>query len=195
MGGAPTTLDESGEIERLSAAVDRLPVSIADRPEFARYRARVYQDQGNWELAERWYRLALKAAPADHMIKYRLIRVLRNRGKSEEALQLERDYMAFQNAKNQALSIYDEANEIHGQRKSWARNSARRSRTSARAWGYATRRSPGIDWCQETSESSEPLDLTDWRRIDCNQCHTSGPDGLQSPGARVRTILLLALES
>jgi tetratricopeptide (TPR) repeat protein len=111
-----TVLDESGEVEQLAAAVDHLPGTLADSPQFARYRARIFQERGDWKSAERVYRLALQAAPADHRLQYRLIRVLRNNGRIEEAERIERAYATYLSAKEEALPVYDEASAIknHG---------------------------------------------------------------------------------
>jgi tetratricopeptide (TPR) repeat protein len=105
-----TVLEEGGEVDRLIAAVGQIPSALAGSPRFARHLARAAQEKGNWKEAAERYRVAVRFAPADQSLRYRLIRALRSSGDNEEANRLDKAYTAYLAAKKEAQPIYDEAN-------------------------------------------------------------------------------------
>ncbi len=83
--GLLTALEESGQIVLMGAELERLPTAVAESPRLLKYRARLAQDSNRWSDAVDLYRQALIAEPNNRSVQYRLARLLRQTGRSEEA--------------------------------------------------------------------------------------------------------------
>ena len=105
-----TGLDDAGQIDALSSVVDRLPPSLVNLPLFAKHRARVAQERGDWKVAALYYRDALKAAPHDPRLSYRLSRVLRNAGEENEAARLQLSHRSYTSVSPELRALYEKAN-------------------------------------------------------------------------------------
>jgi tetratricopeptide (TPR) repeat protein len=103
-------LDDAGEIDSLSRALDSLPPSLADAPRIANYRARIAQERGRFAEAATLYRRAFEAAPTDQRLGYRLARVCRQLGETAEAEPLERKHHEAEVANGRARGVYERAN-------------------------------------------------------------------------------------
>ena len=107
-----TGLDDAGEIERLEEAFAALPPAFAGSPRFARHQARLAQERGDFPRAVAGYRRALKDAPGDQAIEYRLARSLRLAGDVAGAEAIEHARQAYLLAADEVRPLYDEANAI-----------------------------------------------------------------------------------
>jgi len=105
-----TGLDDAGQIGTLSGVVDLLPATLVNMPLFAKHKARVAQERGDWKTAALHYRQALKAAPHDQRLSYRLSRVLRNAGEDTEASRLDLSHRSFTTGSREVRTLYERAN-------------------------------------------------------------------------------------
>jgi tetratricopeptide (TPR) repeat protein len=107
-----TGLDDAGQIETLEKVVDRLPPEFAGLPRFAKHKARIFQERGDWKSAAADYRRALEAEPHDHRLEYRLSRALRNAGDTSEADRFDRRHRSYTAATEEVRALYEQANAI-----------------------------------------------------------------------------------
>jgi len=105
-------LDEAGKFDELSVEVARMPHGMTNDRRFERYRGTVAQQNQDWPRAAELYRRAWLSDPSDLRVLYRLNRALRAAGQHAEADSLERNVRAAQEAKDQMLPLYEEANAV-----------------------------------------------------------------------------------
>ena len=75
-----TGLDDAGEVGRLQEAYTALPPGLATTPRFARHKARLALERGDFQNAVVAYRRALLVSPGDQTIESRLAQSLRLAG-------------------------------------------------------------------------------------------------------------------
>jgi tetratricopeptide (TPR) repeat protein len=105
-----TGLDDSGELELMERTVEQLPTSLSEAPRFARHRARIAQEQGDWDTAASLYTIAAEDAPEDARLLYRLGRAIRYTGDRDEADRLTDRLKEIEEARNSVRELYEEAN-------------------------------------------------------------------------------------
>jgi tetratricopeptide (TPR) repeat protein len=105
-------LDEAGKFDDLASEMGRLPPAVASEPRYDRYRGIIAQYQQNWPVAVEEYWRAWRRDPSDFRTLYRLSRVIRLAGRLAEADSLDRQVRSAQDAKDQILPLYEEANAI-----------------------------------------------------------------------------------
>jgi len=103
-------LDDAGQAEASAEVLGRLPGPIADSPRFARHRARVAQERGDWSAAADGYRRALADSPADGRSLYRLARILRRVGEAAEADRIDRRHRDREATIAESRAVYEAAN-------------------------------------------------------------------------------------
>jgi tetratricopeptide (TPR) repeat protein len=103
-------LDEARQPDELSATWDRLPAAMTGDPRFERHRAAIAQERRDWQGAAEGYLRAWRADPSDLQVLYRLSRVLQAAGRLEEARAIDLKVRAAQEAREQVLPLYTEAN-------------------------------------------------------------------------------------
>jgi tetratricopeptide (TPR) repeat protein len=108
-GGWLLGLDEARRFDELAQAVARLPAAMVGDPRFERHRGAIAQQRGDWAGAADAYLRAWRADPADFQVLYRLSRALRAAGRREEAERFDLKVRAAQEARDQVLSLYEEA--------------------------------------------------------------------------------------
>ena len=105
-------LDEAGKFDELASEMNRVPPAMASNPRFDRYRGTVAQDRQNWLVAAEQFERAWRRDPSDFRVLYRLSRVLRVAGRLSEANLMDQRVRAAQDAKDQILPLYEEANAV-----------------------------------------------------------------------------------
>jgi tetratricopeptide (TPR) repeat protein len=105
-------LDEAGKIDELASEMGRIPSAMASDPRFDRYRGAIAQHRQDWTVAAEQYQRAWRADPSDFRVLYRLSRALRVAGRLAEADSLDRKVRGAQDAKDQILPLYEEANAV-----------------------------------------------------------------------------------
>jgi tetratricopeptide (TPR) repeat protein len=110
--GLLSALDESGQVDAMEEALDRLPRALADAPQLARHRARIAQERRDWESAVRDYRRARVAGPFHRVVEYRLSRALRHAGRSAEADAIEGLVRRHDVAIQEVRPLYDAADAL-----------------------------------------------------------------------------------
>jgi predicted Zn-dependent protease len=107
-----TGLEEAGQMDVLAAALDRLPPELTDDPRFVKARGVVAQERRDWSTAEAMYRRALESRPQDLSVVYRLARVLRNAGKTQEADRYDQQARTYSEARKELRALYEEIEPI-----------------------------------------------------------------------------------
>jgi tetratricopeptide (TPR) repeat protein len=105
-------LDEAGKFDDLADELSRVPPEIATDPRFDRYRATVAQQRQDWQSAVEFYNRSWRRDPSDFRVLYRLSRVLRAAGRPADADAFDQKVRAAQDAKDQILPLYEEANAV-----------------------------------------------------------------------------------
>jgi tetratricopeptide (TPR) repeat protein len=105
-------LDEAGKFDELACEMNHLPPAMASDPRFDRYRGTVAQDRQNWLVAADQFERVRRRDPSDFRVLYRLSRVLRVSGRLSEANLMDQKVRAAQDAKDQILALYQEANAV-----------------------------------------------------------------------------------
>ena len=105
-------LDEAGKFDELAREVARVPSSIASDPRFERHRGSAAQYRQEWTRAVEIYLRAWRADPSDFRVLYQLSRALRAAGRLREAETFDLRVRGAQEAKDQSLPLYEEANAV-----------------------------------------------------------------------------------
>jgi tetratricopeptide (TPR) repeat protein len=105
-------LEEAGKLSELTEELAHLPSEIASKPRFERYRGSIAQHRQDWPLAAEIYLRAWQADPSDFRILYRLSRALRAADRLREAETFDLRVRGAQEAKDQILPLYEEANAV-----------------------------------------------------------------------------------
>jgi tetratricopeptide (TPR) repeat protein len=92
--------------------MSRLPSAMACDPRFDRYRGAIAQQRQDWPVAAEQYERAWRRDPSDFRVLYRLSRVFRLAGRLSEADFTDQKVRAAQDAKDQILPLYEEANAV-----------------------------------------------------------------------------------
>jgi tetratricopeptide (TPR) repeat protein len=103
-------LDESSRTEEFAAAIEWLPAGIARDLRFARHRGALALQRHAWPEAAKWYLLAFQHDRSDGQVLYRLCQSLKIAGRTSELLEYESRLIAHRAAREQAPSLYKEAN-------------------------------------------------------------------------------------
>ena len=103
-------LDEAGMFSELTEELVRLPSKAASDPRFERFRGSAAQYHQDWPQAVETYFRAWQADPSDFRVLYRLSRALRAAGRLRDAEIFDLRVRAAQQAKEQILPLYEEAN-------------------------------------------------------------------------------------
>jgi tetratricopeptide (TPR) repeat protein len=105
-------LDESGKFDDLASEMDRLPSAMVSDPRFDRHRGAIAQQRQDWPVAAEQYESAWRRDPSDFRVLYRLSRALRMAGRLADADTFDQKVHAAQDAKEQILPLYEEANAV-----------------------------------------------------------------------------------
>jgi tetratricopeptide (TPR) repeat protein len=192
-----TGLDDASQVESqaislLARAVERLPGALAASPRFAKFQGRVAQERGDGNEAVRAYRRAEAAAPQDHQLAYRLIRVLRQVGATDEAERREHEYHTRLVAGQEVRNLYTRANAVktlgvHPHADLYQQLADLRERMGlpeeARAWHRLVLRDDPLNArsrvaLQRLPDSSQPPGSPEARPNPSGQPH---PEGAQGP--------------
>jgi tetratricopeptide (TPR) repeat protein len=103
-------LEEAALPEELAKTLARVPPSLAADQRFERHRGIVAQNRGDWSSAADALLRAQQYDPSDSQGLYRLSRVLRAAGRTEEAERWEPLVRKMEAARSEALPLYDETN-------------------------------------------------------------------------------------
>jgi tetratricopeptide (TPR) repeat protein len=105
-------LDEAGKFDDLASEMDRLPSAMVSDPRFDRHRGAIAQQRQDWPVAAEQYESAWRRDPSDFRVLYRLSRALRMAGRMADADTFDQKVHAAQDAKDQILPLYEEANAV-----------------------------------------------------------------------------------
>lgn len=105
-------LDEARRPDELADALAKLPAGLAADPRFDRHRAAVAQERRDWPAAADAYLRAWKSDPSDFQALYRLSRTLQAAGRPEQARAFDQKVRAAQEARDQVLPLYQEADAV-----------------------------------------------------------------------------------
>ena len=93
----------------MAVALAKVPAGLAADRRFDRHRAAIAQERRDWPTAADAYLRAWRADPSDFPVLYRLSRVLKAAGRPEEARAFDLRVRAANEAREQALPLYQEA--------------------------------------------------------------------------------------
>lgn len=105
-------LELASQLDRLAEEVDRLPVELARRPEFARAVGLAAQHRGDWAAAARAYERAVAHDPSEFGTLVRLERALRFAREEAAAEACAARIARHREALGQVLGLYDEADAV-----------------------------------------------------------------------------------
>ena len=105
-------LDEARRTEELAEALEKVPAGLAADIRFERHRAVIAQEHRDWPKAADAYLLAWKWDPSDFRVLYRLSRALQAAGRTDEARAFDQRVRAAQEARDQVLPLYREADAV-----------------------------------------------------------------------------------
>jgi tetratricopeptide (TPR) repeat protein len=106
--GLMTALEISHQESELAEVFGALPRAMSEDPRFAKHRGWVEQRAGRWAVAAEAYRRAWDFEP-DNVVGYRLRRMLRFAGQSQEAERYDRIVLGYREAFKQVRAALDEA--------------------------------------------------------------------------------------
>jgi tetratricopeptide (TPR) repeat protein len=102
-------LDEARRPDEMAEALAKVPAGLSADPRFDRHRGAIAQERRDWPAAADAYLRAWRADPSDFQVLYRLSRVLKAAGRTEEAAAFDLKVRAANEAREQALPLYREA--------------------------------------------------------------------------------------
>lgn len=105
-------LDEARRPDELSGTLAKVPAGLAADPRFDRHRGAIAQERRDWPAAADAYLRAWRSDPSDFQVLYRLSRALQAAGRADEARGFDQKVRAAQEARDQVLPLYEEADAV-----------------------------------------------------------------------------------